>query len=190
MLKRIKASDSTALLEAKKIILSGGVIVYPTDTLYGFGVDATNSSSVARINKIKQRSGPISVIADSIERIREWTTIADNDMDGILQYIGGTQTVILPVHPHVTVPEIQGPGGSLGIRIPEHSFGPHLVSLIKRPITTTSVNRSGELPLNDPDQISSIFNNEIDLLIDDGIFPATKGSRIYKYLNGNVSILR
>ena len=55
--------DNRALQQAKKIIFEGGIIVYPTDTLYGFGVDATNENSINQLNKLKNRNGPMSVIA-------------------------------------------------------------------------------------------------------------------------------
>ena len=56
-------NDSEALQQAIKIIFKGGIIVYPTDTIYGFGVDATNENSINQLNKLKNRTGPISVIA-------------------------------------------------------------------------------------------------------------------------------
>ena len=56
-------NDDNALDDASKVILSGGIIVYPTDTVYGFGVDATNENSIRRLNNLKNRTGPISVIA-------------------------------------------------------------------------------------------------------------------------------
>ena len=56
-------NDDNALDNASKVISSGGIIVYPTDTVYGFGVDATNENSINRLNNLKNRTGPISVIA-------------------------------------------------------------------------------------------------------------------------------
>lgn len=190
MTDRISASDPQALNRAADIISSGGLIVYPTDTLYGFGADATNSSAVARINRIKGRSGPISVIADSIDRVRDWSPLDRDSFESIVGYLGGAQTLILLVHRETSVPEIQGTDHTLGIRIPDDRFGPDLVSLIGRPLTTTSVNRSGQPPMNDPDDIFDIFNGEFELLVDRGKLSSSKGSSIFKYTGDRILQIR
>lgn len=191
MIKRIDIKDSGALEAAATIVTGGGIIVYPTDTLYGLGTDATNQAAVDRINKIKGRSGPISVIADTVTRVREWSTLNESEFSTIEKYIGGAQTLILPVKQGVTVTGIQGKGGTLGIRIPDVSFGPDLVSITGRPLTTTSVNRSGEAPLNDPAIIMNLLrDDEIDLLVDAGTLPVSRGSLIYLYSKGDVLQVR
>ena len=70
---RIPVSDSNALAEAKKVIQAGGIIIYPTDTVYGLGCDATNKNSVKKIKEIKFRDKdkPLSIIAPSIEWIKK-----------------------------------------------------------------------------------------------------------------------
>ena len=83
-----------------------------------------------------------------------------------------------------------GEGKTLGIRLPDHSFASNLCKLIDGPITTTSVNRSGEIPLNDPNEIFKVFNGEFDLLIDDGKINHTKGSTIYKLENYKLNTIR
>ena len=62
-MKLISVNDKNAISFASDIIINGGIIVYPTDTLYGFGVDARNSSAIKKLNEIKKRETPISVIA-------------------------------------------------------------------------------------------------------------------------------
>lgn len=189
-MKRISINDKDAIQLAAEVVINGGVIVYPTDTLYGFGADATNKLAVDRINTIKGRTGPISVIADSVERVASWSTLEDREFESIKKYIGGAQTIIIPVHDKVTVPSIQGEGGSLGVRIPSHAFGPKLAAQTGRPITTTSVNRTGMDALNTPDEIFNEFNNEVDLLIDDGILPESSGSAIFLYHKDGIKQLR
>ena len=74
--------DNRALKQAKKIIIEGGIIVYPTDTLYGFGVDATNENSINQLNKLKNRNGPISVIAPDKNVVSTWIDIPKNEKTG------------------------------------------------------------------------------------------------------------
>jgi tRNA A37 threonylcarbamoyladenosine synthetase subunit TsaC/SUA5/YrdC len=85
---------------------------------------------------------------------------------------------------------ILGKDGTLGIRIPSHSFGPELTSKLGFPITTTSVNKTYENPLNNPKDIIQKFDGEFDLLIDDGNLPKTKGSTIYKLEKSKLTIIR
>ena len=77
---------------------------------------------------------------------------------------------------------ILGSENTLGIRISNHRFCTSIVNSFQKPITTTSVNRSGQEPFSDPYRIELEFSNEIELCIDDGIIEG-KGSKIYKYKN-------
>ena len=169
---RINASSKHVIEAAGNAILYGGIIVYPTDTLYGFGVDARNETAIKRLNKIKGRSAPISVIAPNSSTVLSWATI------------------ILPVKKGIIHPSIMGEDGTLGIRIPAHPFGPKLCDKLGFPITTTSVNRSGQDPFNDPDEIIDEFDGEFDLLIDDGVLPQSSGSTIYKLEKSKLKVIR
>ena len=75
IIDRIQADSDNAIQAAGNAILYGGVIVYPTDTLYGFGVDARNESAIQRLNKIKRRSAPMSVIAPNASTVLSWTCL-------------------------------------------------------------------------------------------------------------------
>ncbi len=187
---RMSLADPDTLPKACQIIAQGGIVVYPTDTLYGLGVDATNEAAVARLNELKGRTGPISVIAADLDMVRAWASITQAEMEKVIPYLGGATTVILPVKPGVVTETILSDDGCLGIRIPAQPFGPDLVKQSGRPITTTSVNRTGREPLNDPDQIYEEFGTEIDLLIDGGTLPKSRGSKIYKYHKGKFIIIR
>ena len=64
-MNQINWQNDNALIAATNIVLSGGILVYPTDTLYGFGVDATNAKAIDRLNLLKERKGPMTVLAVS-----------------------------------------------------------------------------------------------------------------------------
>lgn len=187
---RINASSKHVIEAAGNAILYGGIIVYPTDTLYGFGVDARNETAIKRLNKIKGRSAPISVIAPNSTTVLSWTDITYEDWGMVKQYLRGPTTIILPVKKGIIHPSIMGEDGTLGIRIPAHPFGPNLCDKLGFPITTTSVNRSGQDPFNDPDEIIDEFDGEFDLLIDDGALPQSSGSTIYKLEKSKLKVIR
>ena len=108
----------------------------------------------------------------------------------VKQYLRGPTTIILPVKKGIIHPSIMGEDGTLGIRIPAHPFGPKLCDKLGFPITTTSVNRSGQDPFNDPDEIIDEFDGEFDLLIDDGVLPQSSGSTIYKLEKSKLKVIR
>ncbi len=179
-----------SLTQAVEIILDGGVIVYPTDTLYGLGADATNTAAIGRLNKLKGRQGPVSVIARDTETVAEWTTLSSNDFEFVQPYLRGKTTVILPVKPGIVAPAILAPDGTLGIRIPDHRFPRIVAEKTGRPLTTTSVNRSGQPPLNDPGLIREQFGQAVDLIVDDGILPPSGGSTIYRWENDHIQLMK
>ena len=181
--------DNRALKQAKKIIFEGGIIVYPTDTLYGFGVDATNENSINQLNKLKNRTGPISVIAPDKNVVSTWIDIPTNEKDKALENLTPHRTIIYPVRKEVVNSLIIGPENTLGIRIPAHPFCISLAKQCNVPITTTSVNRKGEFPKSNTNDILESFGNSIDLIIDDGKLSGPASS-IYKYQSGSLNKLR
>ena len=188
--QRVNSNSKKSILNAAEVILNGGIIVYPTDTLYGFGVDANNISAINKLNKLKRRKGPISVVMQDIDTIISCAKIDNVEVEIIRKNLTGYTTIILPVKRGTVYKSIMGEGETLGIRLPDHSFATNLCKLIGGPITTTSVNRSGEIPLNDPNEIFKVFNGEFDLLIDDGKINHTKGSTIYKLENYKLNTIR
>ena len=181
--------DNRALQQAKKIIFEGGIIVYPTDTLYGIGVDATNENSINQLNKLKNRKGPISVIAPDKNVVSTWIDIPTNEKDKALENLTPHRTIIYPVRKEVVNSLIIGPENTLGIRIPAHPFCISLAKQCNVPITTTSVNRKGEFPKSNTNDILESFGNSIDLIIDDGKLSGPASS-IYKYQSGSLNKLR
>ncbi len=189
-MKRININDPRAVEESVQILKAGGVIVYPTDTLYGFGVDAKNDRAINKLNEIKGRKGPISVLAPNTDTALGWMEISVEQGDLVPFYLGGPKTLIVPVKTNLVSPLILGDNQTLGIRVPNHPFCQKISAMFPNPITTTSVNRTNEKPLNDPGLISLEFAQEIDLIIDGGTLPPSVGSTIYQLINNNIKIIR
>ena len=171
------------------ILKKGGIVVYPTDTLYGLGCDAKNESAIQRINSLKGRDSPMSVLAPNKETVVDWLNIIESDQNIIMKKLGGASTVIVPVVKGIVSELLMGDNNTLGIRIPNHEFCKNLSMVFPNPITTTSVNRTGQQAMIDPQEILFKFKNDIDLIISDGVIDGA-GSTIYFYENRTLKILR
>jgi len=190
MTKYIKSDHLQAIKFATNVLEEGGVIIYPTDTLYGFGADATNGHAIDKINQIKGRKGPMSVMAPDKNTAIAWMNIINEQIELIKSHLGGAQTLIAPVKPNIVSTKILGENNTLGIRIPDDRFCNELSYNFKKPIVTTSVNFSGEKAMNDPIQIESKFKSKVDLIIHNGTLADSKGSIIYKINDKKITVLR
>jgi len=190
MFKHIDINHPQVFKYAVNVLLKGGVIIYPTDTLYGFGANATDDEAVDKINQIKGRSGPMSVMAADENMAIDWMDVEDEHIEAVKPYLGGAKTLIVPINQNIVSTKILGEDNTLGIRIPNNKFCNEMSSQFGKPIVSTSVNRTSEQPMNDIVQIQSEFSSEVDLIIDGGTLPKSKGSTIYKLLDNNIIILR
>ena len=186
----INVFHKDAVSAALSVIQAGGVIIYPTDTLYGFGVDATNDGAIDRLNDIKGRAGPISVLALDQETALGWGNIANDESVLIASKLKSQTTVIFPVNMGLVSQKIMGTDHTLGVRIPDHDFCKLLAGSSSAIITSTSVNRHDSLALNDPDRIIAKFGDEIDLFVNGGSLEGNKGSSIYKLNYGKFETIR
>ena len=182
-------NDDNALDDASKVILNGGIIVYPTDTVYGFGVDATNENSIKRLNNLKNRTGPISVIASDSDVVSKWIDIPNDQINEAISHLNPHTTIIYPVKKGIVNHLILGPNNTLGIRIPDHPFCLEIAKTCNIPITTTSVNRTGQKPKSNVDNILKHFGNDVDLIIDDGDLTGPASS-IFLYEKSGLKNLR
>ena len=164
------------------------VIVYPTDTLYGFGVDATNTNAIKRLNRLKGRVQPLSIVLISVNHMHDYADF-DGEIDsGINKLFPGAYTVLLPSFKNDLSLLVQNGSPNIGIRIPDHFFPVQLVKLLGKPIITTSINRHGNEPLNDITQVEIDFPN-IDIFEDSNHNPS-KGSTIIDYSTSPPKIVR
>ena len=164
---------------AKTTLENGDVIVYPTDTLYGFGVDATNTEAIQRLNRLKGRVKPLSIVLESVDHIHDFAEFDDEIKSEIDKLFPGAYTVLLPSKKSDLSPLVQNGFPNIGVRIPDHFFPVQLVKLLGKPIITTSINRHGNEPLNDVAQVEIDFPN-VDIF-EDSNHIQSKGSTIIDY---------
>ena len=97
------------IYKASDLLLKGDIIVYPTDTLYGFGVDATNTEAISRLNHLKNRKRPYSIIVNSIDMLKEYAILDDTLKVQISSILPGAVTIILNksiLSPNLTFTEL------------------------------------------------------------------------------------
>jgi len=147
-------------------IKKGKIFIYPTDTIYGIGCDASNSSAVDKVKEIKVRDKdkPLSVIAPSIDWIKEHCVV-DSGLD-LNKYLPGAYTVILKKKDPEFLKSVSS-GDSLGVRIPDSEFC-DIIRSSGLPFVTTSVNLSGELFAVEIGEVSPDILEKVDVVIDEG----------------------
>lgn len=176
--------------QAAKILDEGGVIIYPTDTVYGLGCDLYNKRGIERIYEIKKRSKkePLSFICADLKDISEYALVTDFAYKVMRRLLPGPYTFILRASrlvPKIILPKRQ----TTGIRVPDHPTCLALVKELGRPIISTSVkDDAGEL-MNDPVLIHEKFRNQVDLVIDGGVVPA-QPSTVVSLLDDRVEVIR
>ena len=173
---------------ANDALNNGDIIVYPTDTLYGFGVDATNTDAIQRLNRLKGRSKPLSIILESVEHVHNFAEFDGTIEVEINQLFPGSYTILLPAIKNNLSPFVQNGSPLIGLRIPDHFFPIKLVKLLGKPIITTSINRHGTDPLNDVTQVEIDFPNVA--IFEDSHHTQSKGSTIIDYSTAPPEIIR
>ncbi len=155
--------------QAVEILKSGGIIVYPTDTIYGLGCDIFNKKAVEKIYQVKRRDKkkPFSIICPDIKTIAQFAIIPDYAFQILKKNLPGPFTFILKAKNRMPR-SVLSKNHAVGVRIPNNKICLELVGQFGSPIITTSLNISGEKVLTSPDQLSKEMLNKIDLIIDAG----------------------
>ncbi|MBI5254211.1 threonylcarbamoyl-AMP synthase [Candidatus Falkowbacteria bacterium] len=154
--------------QAVDVLKAGGVIVYPTDTIYGFGADIFNKDAIDRVYKIKKKGVQgFSFIIPDLKDISKFAIVSDFAYKTMRKLLPGPYTFVLRATKYVPkelIPEKK----TVAIRIPDNKVCLELVRLLSGPIVTTSVNISGEHFFSDPLDIEKTFGEQVDLVLDAG----------------------
>jgi len=143
------------------------VFIYPTDTVYGIGCNATNKEAVENIRRIKQRDdNPFSVIAPSKEWIDE-NCIINNNAKQWIKRLPGPYTLILKIKENCVAENVAPDLDTLGIRIPDHWFSDFVME-INIPIVTTSVNKTRSDFMTSLDDLDDEIKSKVDFIVYDG----------------------
>ncbi|RJP70833.1 MAG: threonylcarbamoyl-AMP synthase [Ignavibacteriales bacterium] len=183
--------------KAVEVLKSGGVIIYPTDTIYGIGCDIFNKQALERVFDIKQDSGTklFSFVIPDLKQIAQYAKVSDFAYKAMKHHLPGPYTFILPAAREVPK-KLWTKRETVGIRIPKHNVALTLAKELGNPIVSTSVtNRKGEV-LFDPLEIKMIFNSQVDLMLASGSLQgepssivdlSTEAPEIVRYGAGDLS---
>jgi tRNA threonylcarbamoyl adenosine modification protein (Sua5/YciO/YrdC/YwlC family) len=159
---------------AARILEKGGVIVYPTDTIYGLAADIYNKAAIAHLFKIKKVSKHklMSLIFSDLKNIGDWVHMSTPVFRVMRRVLPGKYTFILPASKEVPKNVLEN-RKTLGIRVPDNEVSRLLVEELGRPLLSTSVPKGNGADdfFTDPDEIADRYKYEIDLILDAGLMP-------------------
>jgi len=165
-----EAPEYRKIKHAAETLKKGGVIVYPTDTIYGLGADAFNKEAIKKIYKIKQKdpNTGLSFIVSDLKDISKYAILSDAAFKIIKMLTPGPYTFILKATKLVPA-RIMPKRKTIGIRIPNSEISLNIAKMLGNPLISTSINISGEPYFTNPVEIEKKFGDEIDLILDAGI---------------------
>ena len=191
MVVRLAADDAATPAAFWSTIRSGGLVVYPTGTLYGLGADVFNASAIKRLQAIKGRKGPFSVLVGSLDQLQHYALVSQPVAGKLVDMVPGPYTVILKPAPAAAFPAaLMGRGGMVGFRLDDHPFLRRAFEQEAGVVTSSSVNRAGRTPLRRPDEILDQFGERIDLLVDAGTLKRSQGSTVIDVTTTPWTVLR
>lgn len=155
---------------AVAVLQRDGLIVYPTETVYGLGGDAFSDIAIGRVYEAKDRlrGKPISIAVSDIEMLACVAYLDEAAERFINRFLPGPVTVVLKAKSCVSA-ELTGGTGMIGIRWPDHEIALSIIRELDAPITSTSANISGDIA---PRTLSEV-NVRYDLFVDGGLLPGT-----------------
>jgi len=174
------APDREALARAADVLARGGVVAYPTDTLYGLAVDPRRAAAVEALYRIKARGPgePFPLIAASQAQVEARVgRLSDLERRLARQFWPGPLTLVIAAAPPLAE-ALHSTSGRVAVRVPAHAVAVGLAALADHPVTSTSANRSGQPASAAPDDVARGLADSIDLLLDGGAAPGGPPSTV------------
>ncbi len=182
------------LKKALEVLKNGGIILYPTDTIWGIGCDATNETAVQRIYQIKKRADSKSmlVLMENPALLDRYVAEVPEIAWDLVEVATTPLTVIYPSAKNLAK-NLVAEDGSVGIRFTKEAFTSQLLQRFRRPIVSTSANFSGEKSPAIFAEISEEIKNQVDYIVEyrqNDITPAQPSSIIKLGAGGQIEIIR
>lgn len=180
------------ILKVVEVMREGGLVIYPTDTVYAMGCDAMNVRAVEKICQLKgidPRKGDLSIICYDLSNISEYAKVSNATFKLMRKNLPGPFTFILPTSNEL--PKIYKNKKTVGIRIPDNNVIHQLVGELGNPIMTTSIHDDDEVVeyTTDPELIYERYEDLVDIVIDGG-FGGTEASTIVDCTTDDFEIIR
>jgi tRNA threonylcarbamoyl adenosine modification protein (Sua5/YciO/YrdC/YwlC family) len=153
-----------------EVLRSDGVIVYPTDTVYGLGCDIQSKKALERVRRIKKMDNRrhLSFVFADLKAIAEYAQVDDSTYKILRRYLPGPYTFVLQATrlvPRIVLTKRH----EVGIRIPDNRICNALVAELGNPILSSSVRMPDEQLLDDPKEIEKLYKGQVDLVVDGGV---------------------
>ena len=176
--------------KAVDVLKDGGVIIYPTDTVYGLGCDLSNKRGIERIYDIKKRNKkqPMSFVCSDLKHISQYAQVTDYAYKTMKRLLPGPYTFILEASrlvPKIILPKRP----TTGIRVPANEICLSLIRELGQPIISTSVKTQAGEDLGNPSIIDEHFGRIVDLIIDGGVIDPQPSS-VISLIDDRVEIIR
>lgn len=173
----IDRAEDSIIRQAIEVMADGGVVLYPTDTVYGLGANIFNKKAVKKVFELKERNPtkPLSVLVKDPEDIEVIAKVGSYERESIERHLPGPYTLILN-RKSIVSRTVTGGLNKVGVRIPDNDISRNLAEIF--PITTTSANLAGLEVDQSVDDILSQLNGDVDMVIDVGKLKESNPSTI------------
>jgi len=184
----LKATEKNVAV-VSEIVRNGGLVVYPTETVYGLGCDPFNIRAVERVFQVKgDRKKPLPILASSIEQVEKVAYLSENAKH-VAKFWPGPLTIVLRKKP--SLPDmVTCDQDSVGVRIPRHDVAIRLIHLSNGLLVGTSANKTGKKPPQTAEEATKQIGKEVDAILDGG--PASFGisSTVVDFTSAKPKLLR
>ncbi|OPX33139.1 threonylcarbamoyl-AMP synthase [candidate division KSB1 bacterium 4484_188] len=177
--------------QAVKVLENGGLLIYPTDTVYGIGCNVYNKKALEHLYRLKGKSkfDPVSLVVLNIQQASRYARISNFAYRILRHCLPGPYTFILPATREI--PKLMlSRRKEVGIRIPDCNVSKALLEALNYPLVNTSVSMSAEELLNDPVEIEDRYYSEVSMFLNAGWLPNPIESTIVSLVNDEVEVLR
>src|SRR5580698_2912951 len=153
--------------KAYKVLQDGGIILYPTDTIWGIGCDATNTEAVQKIYRLKQRDEAKSMIIllDNDNKLQSYISEVPDIAYDLIEFAENPLTLVMPGAKNISPAIING-DGSVGVRIVKNDFCEQLIQRMRKPLVSTSANISGKASPQYFSQVDQEIIDGVDYVVD------------------------
>ncbi len=151
---------------ALDVINQGGIILYPTDTIWGLGCDATNTEAIQKIYALKQRAQEKSMIIllDTENKLESYISEVPTIAYDLIEFTENPLTLVMPGAKNIS-PALIAADGSVGVRVSTHPFCQQLIQRLRKPLVSTSANISGQPSPQNFSQVSDEIINGVDYVV-------------------------
>jgi L-threonylcarbamoyladenylate synthase len=188
----IAAHDAVAIDEAARVLREGGLVVFPTDTVYGVGAAVDRPDAVARLYVAKGRplDRPIPVLIADLDQLERLASELNEAVWRVARrFWPGALTIVVPAQPWLPV-EIVRDTGAVGLRMPDHPVALAIIRAAGGAVATTSANRSGEREACTVEEAIAALGEAVDLYVDGGRTPGGVPSTVVALEGGEIRVLR